>query len=337
MENIALVVTTIAEKNYVLSAFEAGCRRQGWDYIVVGDEKSPNVFELDYGEYFDLLRQETISSNAIKSPLNHYSRKNFGYLAAVQRGAQYIVDTDDDNLPLNDFWKVKNHLTSSHQTSDEKFVNIYKYFSDKLIWPRGYPLSHVKDKFDEKPLLKLETEVEIGIHQGLADENPDVDAIYRFLFEIPFYFKKRRQSIILHKDCYCPFNSQNTIWSARLLPLMYLPATAPFRMTDIWRSYIATRICHELDIKIGFGNSTVIQERNHHILQNDFNDEVSGYIKNEAFVDVLMGCPLAKHDTMEAMLMTLYQALVKNDLIDKSEMTFLESWLGDCNSCYDQH
>ena len=32
---------------------------------------------------------------------NVYQRKNVGYLYAIQHGARYIYDTDDDNHPYN--------------------------------------------------------------------------------------------------------------------------------------------------------------------------------------------------------------------------------------------
>ena len=35
-------------------------------------------------------------------PLYNYSRKNIGYLLAMRDGAEVIVETDDDNRPLED-------------------------------------------------------------------------------------------------------------------------------------------------------------------------------------------------------------------------------------------
>jgi len=36
-------------------------------------------------------------------PYHHYCRKNIGYLYAIRQGADCILETDDDNLPLPSF------------------------------------------------------------------------------------------------------------------------------------------------------------------------------------------------------------------------------------------
>ena len=35
--------------------------------------------------------------------INHYCRKNLGYLFALQQGADCILETDDDNMPFSNF------------------------------------------------------------------------------------------------------------------------------------------------------------------------------------------------------------------------------------------
>src|SRR5438270_335676 len=78
-------------------------------------------------------------------------------------------------------------------------------------------------------------EIYCPIQQGLADENPDVDAIYRLAFPLPLTFRTDRR-IALGGSAWCPFNSQNTTWTREAFPLLYLPSYCSFRMTDIWRS-----------------------------------------------------------------------------------------------------
>ena len=82
------------------------------------------------------------------------------------------------------------------------------------------------------------------IQQGLADGNPDVDAIFRLVLPLPMNFG-RKPPIALCRGAWCPFNSQNTSWWPAAYPLLYLPAYCSFRMTDIWRSFVAQRICWE--------------------------------------------------------------------------------------------
>src|ERR1700691_4694073 len=78
----------------------------------------------------------------------------------------------------------------------------------------------------------------------------------------------------------CPFNSQNTTWFKEAFPLLYLPYYCSFRMTDIWRSFVAQRIAWTCGWPVLFHQSTMRQERNDHNLMNDFRDEISGYNNN---------------------------------------------------------
>ena len=53
-------------------------------------------------------------------------------------------------------------------------------------------------------------------------------------------------------------------------PLLYLPAYCSFRMTDIWRSFVAQRIAWENGWRLLFHGPTMEQERNVHDLMKDF-------------------------------------------------------------------
>jgi hypothetical protein len=52
----------------------------------------------------------------------------------------------------------------------------------------------------------------------LADDNPDVDAIYRLLLPIPLRFKEVKAVAL--RGAWCPFNSQNTMWWPDVFPLL---------------------------------------------------------------------------------------------------------------------
>jgi hypothetical protein len=99
----------------------------------------------------------------------------------------------------------------------------------------------------------------------LADENPDVDAVYRMTSLLPRSFRSDRR-VVLGAGVWSPFNSQNTTWWADAFPLMYLPEHCPFRMTDIWRSLVAQRIAWENGWNVLFHEPTVRQQRNEHDL-----------------------------------------------------------------------
>jgi hypothetical protein len=274
-ENIAVVVTSIAKPNQALQALAQGCGDRGYQFIVIGDETSPPEFHLDGCQFYSLEEQyETGFKLARLCPTRHYARKNLGYLIARNNGASIIIETDDDNIPYKEFWNDRQRNQSASTVANSGWVNVYRYFSAANIWPRGLPLDRIKDKVPSFESLSVRV-TDCPIQQGLANENPDVDAIYRLLLPLPQSFGSRRR-VVLTGGSWCPFNSQNTTWWSDAFPLLYLPARCTFRMTDIWRSFIAQRIAWTNNWGILFHEPTVSQERNEHNLMRDFKDEMPG-------------------------------------------------------------
>lgn len=116
------------------------------------------------------------------------------------------------------------------------WFNVYSAFTKKNIWPRGFPLELVNPLSSERDFPSPK-KVSAPIQQGLANENPDVDAIFRMTMPLPVTFRNE-SDVVLGKGVWSPFNSQNTTWFKEAFPLLYLPSYCSFRMTDIWRSFI---------------------------------------------------------------------------------------------------
>ena len=73
--------------------------------------------------------------------------------------------------------------------------------------------------------------------QGMADLDPDVDAIYRLTQNLGVNFETDVASVVLPEGVMCPWNSQNTLFEREALWGMLIPVTTTFRVCDIWRSY----------------------------------------------------------------------------------------------------
>lgn len=189
-------------------------------------------------------------------------------------------------------------------------------------------ISIIRDK--KKTNIKLTESLSYSpINQRLANNNPDVDAIYRMIKKIPFNFKNSRD-IALGKNTWCPFNSQNTVWHDVAFPLLYLPSYSTFRMSDIWRSFVAQRICWENNWSILFSKSTVIHKRNDHDLLRDFEDEIPGYLKNIEIVENLKKLKLKKGvDNIFFNLTKCYELLSSMKLVNKKELALLKFWILD--------
>jgi hypothetical protein len=152
--------------------------------------------------------------------LAQYARKNVGYLLALQQGAQVSTETDDDNLPRAAFWRALAHSVMAPCATGAGWTNKSCYFTDAHIWPRAFPLEAVAPP----PRAALLTRtVDRLIQQGLADENPDVDAVYRMTQPLPLKFE-RSKPVAPGASAWCPFNSPSTIWFSDALPLLYLPS-----------------------------------------------------------------------------------------------------------------
>ena len=325
----ALVITTIASsKHPILQKFAKISLKQNIDFIIIGDKKSPSKFTLKGANYFSLQKQKSLKLKLSKIlPTNHYSRKNLGYLIAMIKNPETIIETDDDNIPLKNFFSKKTTTKqNSYISKNAGWVNVYKFFTKKNIWPRGFALEKLQTPLTKQ--LKF-SKVISPIQQGLADKNPDVDAIYRLTNKLPIMFNLSK-NISLGKGSICPFNSQNTSWLRDAYPLMYLPSYCSFRMTDIWRSFIAQRVAWACGWSILFHNSTVVQERNEHNLMRDFDEEISGYNNNLRIMNNLMKLKLKSGiKNIKNNMILCYKELILMNLIDKKELKLLNAWFLD--------
>jgi hypothetical protein len=327
--NIAVVVTSIAAPNKALKALARGCQEKGYQFILIGDEVSPTDFVLDGCRFYSVEAQHQLPFKlANLCPTRHYARKNLGYLIALSDGARVIIETDDDNLPYDEFWEAPKRVQSIPEVITRGWVNIYRYFSEANIWPRGLPLNHVLSEAPPFESLNVR-DIDCPIQQALADADPDTDAIFRLTSTGAQYFKRDRQ-LALGRGCWSPFNSQNTVWWRDAFPLLYLPALCSIRMTDIWRSFIAQRIAWTTEWAIAFRGPTVWQERNEHDLMRDFRDEVPGYLNNISICESLDQLSLQPGvRNIGTNLRICYEKLVRMEIMPQEELELVDAWLAD--------
>ena len=134
--------------------------------------------------------------------------------------------------------------------------------------------------------------------------------------------------VVLAPGTLCPFNSQNTIFSQRVFPLLYLPATVTFRSTDIVRAYVAQPILWASGLRLGFTGPNVTQDRNEHDFLRDFESELPLYLRTEEIVEAVRES-VEPERSIEDNLRSAYSALVSRDLVGAEELTLLEAWLED--------
>ena len=321
-----IVITTINPPTAAVRAFAA---MPDWDMVVAGDLKTPKDWALEGVTFIPADASQVAGERtAAALPFNHYSRKMLGYLSAIAAGSPVVVDTDDDNAPLEGWdWPL---LQGEHLVAPRGrgFVNLYRSYTDQEIWPRGLPLDKVRD-----PRATLQSEeltardVTVGVWQGLADGDPDVDAIYRLTRDEPCTFDDG-PPIVLDRGTLCPFNSQNTLFREEVFPLLYLPAFVTFRFTDILRGLVAQPILWESEYALGFTTATVFQDRNPHDYMQDFISEIPCYLHADRVIE-LVSQAVRPEASVADNLYDSYSSLVRDGIVPARELPLLEAWLSD--------
>ncbi|HEX8464958.1 MAG TPA: STELLO glycosyltransferase family protein [Abditibacterium sp.] len=330
MSTQAIVVTTINAPNDAIR--DIAQFAPDWDFIVIGDTKTPAPWQFPGTRYFDVPAQQALDSQfAQLCPTRHYARKNIGYLVAIRNGASIIAETDDDNLPYAGWLANCSKVIEARRVEKTGWENVYTHFSRERIWPRGFPLELINESLRQISHLDAPAPHECAIQQYLANDNPDVDAVFRLTTDREIKFTPNR--VVLEKGTYCAFNSQNTIWWPEAFPLLYLPSHVSFRMTDIWRSYVAQVCLYAMGGKLAFCEATMYQIRNEHSLIRDFKDEVPGYLDNMRILDILNALSLSSEPSKAGEnLRGCYEALVAAEIVPEAELPLIDAWLSDLSA-----
>lgn len=334
---MAIVITTIQPPTSGVKAIADRAQELGWNVVVAGDRKSPASWTCEGVRYLSFEDQVALPfATATALPPNSYTRKMLGYLVAAQGGATWIRETDDDNAPYETFFdEVPQALSARVAQPVDSWVNIYSYFTQRFVWPRGFPLAMLRSAASAGPLITGSQVINAPfVMQAVADGDPDVDAVYRLSAsdrsDITF---DQAEPLVLPAGAWTPFNSQATTWPRELLPLMYLPATCSFRMTDIWRSFIAQRLMPGLGAHLVVTSATVFQERNAHDLMRDFRDEIEGYVGYERLVGLLEATDIqGGHAHVLEDLRALYERLIEAGFFTVEELPMLDAWIADMRS-----
>lgn len=324
LKNVYVCVTSIQKATEAVRKFTGF---EGYRVVVTGDLKSPRSYEFEASNLTFMSvgeQNEAFPEFSRALPVNSYTRKNIAYAWAIRQNPEVIIDTDDDNIPYDDFELFPFEGTYDTLAQDLGMVNIYAAFTRQKIWPRGLPLPEIT-----RPQDALENyaprEVKVGVWQGLADGDPDVDAIYRLVDGSACIFDKRAP-LVLGKGTWTPFNSQNTVFRPETYPLMYIPTTVTFRFSDILRSWVAQPILWQAGMQLGFTRATVFQDRNPHNYMVDFESEIPMYLYSQKAIEVVSKA-VSPDNSIAGNMWNAYHMLAEAGIVQQQELQTLRLWL----------
>lgn len=292
----------------------------------------------------------------VAMPWNHFARKNIGYLFAIGQGARLVFDFDDDNelkastpMPCADQGKCASllvNLPSAYALSQNevcdmraKVFNPYPTMGASVIpaWPRGFPLERIKSRCtgsDARAPAHSTQQISlmrVGTIQLLADNDPDVDAIFRLTQRLPFTFRSsmaQRSSLVLPSGTYAPTNAQATIHTYDALWSTLLPVTVHGRVADIWRGYVAQRVFHDLGLSVVFAAPRINQTRNAHNYLADMSAEQDLYLKSGALLRTLASERWKdSSNTLPSRLEQLAVALYEREFIAYEDVRCMQKWI----------
>lgn len=319
-----IVVTSI---NYPTKAIMQFAQQKDWRLVVVADKKTPKDWHLDNCDFLSIEDQENLPYKIGKLlPWNHYTRKNIGYLYAIEHGAQIIYDTDDDNILMVPLIPLLSKATNMlHCQTNDVVMNPYAYFGHPTIWPRGYPLENIQSSASFSLINK---DARALVQQFVINGDPDVDAIYRLTKGIPYISFLQKPPICINKGTFVPYNSQGTIYHYEAFWGLVIPITTSFRVCDIWRGYWVQRLLWEIDACISFLPPAIVQERNAHNYFKDFMDELDLYTKSGSLVNFLKNWRPRSFDLVSK-IVELTKEMIKQDFFKNEENQFVQAWLDD--------
>lgn len=283
MNNKVIVTTTINSPTAATLKF---CEKSNFDFVIVGDKKTPHqeyqALEENYPNltYFSPEEQELQFSDISELiGWNSIQRRNLGFLYAHRQGYEIIASVDDDNIPYENWGEniyVGNEIECDYYETENDVFDPLSVTEHSFLWHRGFPIELVQTK--NRVEYKGKKKRKVLVQADLWDGDPDIDAISRLAIKPIVKFNSVRCPFFSNKIS--PFNSQNTFLHRDVLKYyMMLPFVG--RMDDIWASYI---LQHHFSENIIYNVPSVYQERNKQDLVTNLENEIFGYRKTLDFI-----------------------------------------------------
>jgi drug/metabolite transporter (DMT)-like permease len=344
------VTTTIFEPSPAIFQF---VQQANTCIVVVGDQKTNHsswhkFVSTHNGRAFYLSPGDQIRLplHVIRHiPWNHFGRKNIGYLFVCRHKGKMIYDFDDDNMLRGQrtvFQRIVQGNLSSVPVVEKKhhLFNPYPGYepvdsdnNPQFVWPRGFPLNFIHDvNTSTVSYEKMVHPLNVAVFQSLANNDPDVDAIFRMTRKLPITFQLEETIRAVPYGSYSPWNSQAVVVRDVGFWGLLLPISVTGRVSDIWRSYITSRMLFSTPYFVAFTSPFVDQYRNPHDYQIDLVDEQDLYFKTNELIKTISEFSVEKSAPFHANLIRLVDSLHQREIVGEADVKLARAWVLDLQS-----
>ena len=316
-----------------------------WKIVVIGNIKT-NDSNWDIFKnsnkliYLSIKDQNKLGYNILKFlPDDSYTRKNIGYLFAIQHGAKEIYEIDEnldilnDNLNFLDI-NINNTFICYTMNNEQIMINPYIHFSESNIWPRGFLIKNFTHDYNKSIYYANSAQIKSKplIYQGLINEIPDVDSLFllrlgKMKENLNITFSSNFPLLYLPGN-YVPINSKNTKFLYEIFPFLMLPVTVNESIADILRGYIIERFAFGYGGSIVYYNSN-IYNRNKNYNTQLFEEREILFHLHEILEIIKSNSYLRKNP--KKLLFHILSELIKLNLLKEEEKQILKAYLKDLN------
>ena len=316
-----------------------------WKIVAIGDKHTDNERwnSLQHScvlKYLSLEAQSKLGYKFINYiPLNSYSRKNIGYLYAIQHGAEEIYEIEDD-YEISDFNHLKfnwfgNETIAYVSNNSSAMLNPYSYFGESDIWPRGFRIKDVENNINDQLYVTRSFLLNVKplIFQGLINGYPDIDPFIslfnqniRNQININFH---NNYPLLYLPEHFVPVNSRNTKFSYEVFPALVLPPSINEKICDIVRGYIIQRFAWIYNGAVLFIGSSIYNQRGQY--RNFSLNFKEGKLLNYEFDDLLsaLTSEIKEFKNPLDFLIEIIQILVNQNILSKNDFYIYKSFIKD--------